>query len=110
MIRPVKEGGLLIYTLLLVGADLDPGIKISPDVTAIFEKYGDNLGPRAEGDLQSLSQLGDASASALLGELLMMRDRTGGPDYAKSCDYSEKAGQFSSALHNLATCYFLGSG
>ncbi|MDP9423530.1 MAG: sel1 repeat family protein [Pseudomonadota bacterium] len=98
--------------LLLLGATgiSDDGIKISPDVMDITKKYADGFGPQAEAELRTLSRLGDSSASALLGELLMMRDRIGGPDFAGSCDYSEKAGQFSSALHNLATCYFLGNG
>jgi len=102
---------LLAGLLLLAAGDTpDPGIKISPDVQDIVKKYGDGFGPAAEAELRMLGKLGDPSASALLGELLMMRDREGGPDFVSSCDYSEKAGQFSSALHNLATCYFQGSG
>lgn len=96
--------------LLAVASDSDHNLKISPDVQDIVKKHGNGFGPQAEAELRALSRLGDASASALLGELLMMPDRTGGPDLAGSCDYSERAGNFSSALHNLATCYFLGSG
>jgi uncharacterized protein len=103
---------VILAGLLLAVASPSPddGIKISPDVTEIIKKHGEGFGPQAEAELRSLSKLGDASASALLGELLMMRGRVGGPDVAGSCDYSERAGQFSSALHNLATCYFLGNG
>lgn len=40
----------------------------------------------------------------------MFPDRAGGPDFGQSCDYSEKAAAFASAVHNLATCYFHGTG
>lgn len=97
--------------MLAAGAQTPgPAIQISPDVKAIIAEYGNGFGPAAESELRSLSAIGDRSASALLGELLMMPDRIGGPDLAGSCDYSEKAGQVVSALHNLATCYFQGTG
>lgn len=104
---------MLIAALLLIGAvevQAEPQFVISADVRAIIDEHGEDFGPAAEAKLRQLSAFGDPSASALLGELLMMAGRPGGPDFTASCDYSEKAGRFSSALHNLATCYFLGTG
>lgn len=104
---------MLIAALLLAGSievSPQPRIPISADVQAIVDEHGKDFGPEAETKLRQLSAIGDQSASALLGELLMMPGRIGGPDYQYSCEYSERAGRFSSALHNLATCYFLGNG
>jgi uncharacterized protein len=101
-------GGLLF--LAASTAPLSSDVKISPAVQAVATKYGKDFGPKAEQELQTLLANGDRTAAALLGELLMMPDRPGGQDFARSCEYSEKAGRHASALHNAATCYFLGNG
>lgn len=99
-----------LQLLAATAAPLFEEVKISPAVRAVAVKYGKSFGPDAERELDSLRANGDATAAALMGELLMFSDRSGGPDLARSCDYSEAAGRHASALHNLATCYFKGDG
>ena len=104
---------LFLIGLQLLAASAVPlseEVKISPAVRVVAVKYGKSFGPDAERELESLRANGDATAAALMGELLMFPDRPGGPDLARSCDYSEAAGRHASALHNLATCYFKGDG
>jgi uncharacterized protein len=84
-------------------------VEVSPAVRAAVAKYGSS-GPEAERQLEALLAAGDGSAGALLGELLMLPGRRGGPDLVRACNYSEKAGDHPEALHNLATCYFSGGG
>lgn len=100
----------LLLILATVFEPLSSNVEITPAVLAIANKHGKTFGPEAESELEALWVKGDRTAAALLGELLMMPNRTGGTDYPRSCDYSEKAGRHSSALHNSATCYFLGNG
>jgi TPR repeat protein len=57
--------------------------------------------------LERLEAAGDRTASALLGEYHMV---TSPQDWTEACDHSERAGRHASALHNVATCYFLGNG
>jgi TPR repeat protein len=76
----------------------------------VATKYGKGFGPQAEQELEALRASGDKTAAALLGELMFLSDRSGGQDFARACAYSEAAGRHSSALHNLATCYFTGRG
>lgn len=107
------EAALFLTGLQLLAASAAPlseEVQISPAVTAVAVKYGKKFGPDAERELESLRAKGDGTAAALLGELLMLSDRPGGPDFAQSCRYSEAAGRHASALHNLATCYFKGDG
>lgn len=97
--------------LLLIFAGLPPiaDPEISSAVTEVVRSHGVVLDEQTVPALRRLGEAGDRSAFALLGELYMMsagRD----PDWSQSCDYSERAGDHSSALHNLATCYFLGRG
>lgn len=99
------------FLVLLLGATpLSSDVKITPAVQAVATKYGHSFGPQAEQELVALQAKGDKSAAALLGELLIFGNRRGGQDFARACDYSEAAGRHASALHNLATCYFNGSG
>jgi uncharacterized protein len=102
-----------IIVALLLSADapaLSMKVEISPAVMAVGQKYGRTPSPQFERDLEVLEKSGDRTAAVLLGELLMMPDHPGGPDYARSCDHSEAGGQHPEGLQNLATCYFKGSG
>lgn len=104
---------MFLHSLLIVTASVVPlssDVEISPTVRALVTRYGKTFGPDAERDLERLSLNGDRTAAALLGELLQFQNRAGGQDFAKSCNYSEAAGRHASALHNLATCYFNGTG
>jgi uncharacterized protein len=89
---------------------LSEKVEVSPAVTALVQKHRSTPGPRLESELEALEKSGDASAAVLLGELLLMPNRAGGPDYRRSCDHSERGGQHPEGLHNLGTCYFKGSG
>ena len=81
------------------------GNAASPAVVAIVGKHGIDLPPEGMKAVEALDLAGDRTATALLGEILMRRR-----DYARGCDYAEKAGHQSGAIHNLATCHFLGQG
>lgn len=85
-------------------------VEVSPAVSAIASKHGEEFSPGAVKELEVLEAAGDRTAAALLGELLMFTDLAGPRDWTRGCDYAEKAGRHASALHNLATCYFLGQG
>lgn len=100
----------VISLLVANAAPLSSDVAISPAVQAVANKYGKGFGPQAEQELETLRANGDTTAAALLGELLIFTDRQGGQDFARSCDYSQAAGRHASALHNLATCYFNGTG
>jgi uncharacterized protein len=91
-------------------AHLSSDVEISPAVSAVIAKYERDFGLEAEQELEALRAGGDKTAAAALGELLMLPTRAGGPDFTRSCDYSEAAGRHASALHNLATCHFTGDG
>lgn len=99
-----------LLVLLVSATPLSSDVAITPAVRAVAIKYGKSFGPEAEQELTALQAKGDETAAALLGELLIFGDRQGGQDFARACDYSEAAGRHASALHNLATCYFNGSG
>jgi TPR repeat protein len=102
-----------IIAALLLSADapaLSMKVEISPAVMALGQKYGKAPSAQFERDLETLEKAGDRTAAVLLGELLMMPEHPGGPDYARSCDHSEAGGQHPEGLQNLATCYFKGSG
>lgn len=96
--------------LVVLAASPSATVEVSPEVKALVAKHGTTFGPELEKGLETLRAQGDRTAAALLGEILMMPGRTGGPDYSRSCAYSEAAGRHASALHNLATCYFNGQG
>lgn len=93
-----------------IAAPLSSDVEISPAVQALANRYGKTFGTEAERELDVLASRGDRTAAALLGELLLFQNRTGVQDFARSCNYSEAAGRHASALHNLATCYFNGTG
>lgn len=99
-----------LLILLASAAPFSSDVAVTPAVQAVAIKYGNSFGPEAEQELNALQANGDKTAAALLGELLTFKSRRGGPDFARSCDYSQAAGRHASALHNLATCYFNGSG
>jgi uncharacterized protein len=103
---------LAIIALLLAAesATLSNEVAVSPAVKALARKYAPNVTAEFETELEALEKGGDASAAALLGELLMMPNRQGGPDFVRSCDHSEAAGRYPEGLQNLATCYFRGQG
>jgi TPR repeat protein len=87
-----------------------PDAAISPEVVALARKHGVNLPSDALAALERLDSAGDKSATALLGEYHMYRGQAPGSDWTRACDYSERAGAYSSALHNLANCHFYGNG
>lgn len=102
---------LAAFSLLASTAPaLSSDVEISPAVRSLSTQFAPNYGPEVERELKLLLERGDRTAAAMLGELLMMPNRAGKPDFALSCDYAEKAGRHASALHNSATCYFLGKG
>src|SRR5687767_50224 len=88
-------------------APLSQDVEISPAVAAVAGKHGSKFPPEAVKELEALEAGGDRTAAALLGEIHMFANR---PDWARGCAHSEKAGLHASALHNLATCHFLGKG
>jgi TPR repeat protein len=101
---------MLLASLILAAAAAAPlsqGVEISPAVAAVAGRHGSNLPPEAVKELERLETEGDRTAAALLGELYMLSSR---PDWARGCTHSERAGRHASALHNLATCHFLGKG
>lgn len=89
---------------------LSTKVEVSPAVMALGQKYGKTPSAQFEKYLEALEKSGDKTAAVLLGELLMMSNHPGGPDFARSCDHSEAGGQHPEGLQNLATCYFNGSG
>lgn len=99
-------------TLLLFLAALPPITPpdVSSAVVEVVRRHGPDLNEETERALQRLGEAGDRSAFALLGELHGMSIPGREPDWSKWCSYSEMAGEHSGALHNLATCYFLGQG
>lgn len=104
---------MFLISLLVVAASIVPlssDVEVSPGVQALVTRYGKATGPQMQQELQTLSNNGDKTAAALLGELLMLQNPPGVRDLTRSCDYSEAAGRHRSALHNLATCYFTGDG
>ena len=87
-----------------------PSVTISPEVRAVASKHGINLPADAVAALERLDRSGDRSATVLLSEYHMYVGRTPGSNWTRACDYSEKAGAYPSALHNLANCHFYGNG
>src|SRR5687768_4354203 len=83
-----------------------PAITISPEVRAVAAKHGVDLPPEALAALTKLEAAGDRSATLLISEYYTHLGRTSGSEWTRACDYSEKAGAFPTALHNLANCYF----
>ncbi|MGZ8997579.1 MAG: tetratricopeptide repeat protein [Allosphingosinicella sp.] len=92
----------LILAATAAAPPLSSDVEVSDAVIALSVRYGRDFPPEALKELEALQVAGDRTAAALLGELYMLT--------ARGCDYSEKAGRHASALHNLATCYFLGKG
>jgi TPR repeat protein len=103
---------LLAGLILAAAAPLvqTPAVQISPEAVAIAREHGIELPPQSVTALERLAAGGDKSAAALLGEYLMYTGRVPGSDWTRACDYSEQAGAFPSALHNLANCHFYGNG
>ena len=104
---------MLLAALFLAAAAPPPlteDVEISPAVVEIVRTHGRQMTPDAVKQLEALGAAGDRTAYALLGELSMLADRSGSGDSKRGCDYSEQAGRHASALHNLATCYFVGNG
>jgi TPR repeat protein len=100
----------LILAATAAAPPLSTDVGISAAVRAVVERHGKEFPPAAVKELEALQRAGDGTAAALLGELLLFTDLAGPRDWTKGCDYAEKAGRHGSALHNLATCHFLGQG
>src|SRR5688572_30339113 len=100
----------LILAAAAASAPLTAEELVTPAVKAVVDKYRGQVPPAAVTELEALLAAGDGSAGAFLAEWLMFADRKAERDWTRACDYSEKAGRHASALHNLATCYFLGNG
>ncbi|MGZ8298494.1 MAG: tetratricopeptide repeat protein [Allosphingosinicella sp.] len=99
--------GLILATAAATTVPLSDHVEISPAVQRVAGPHGIKLPPDAVRELEKLEAAGDRTASALLGEYYMV---TSPQDWARACDYHEKAGRHASGLHNLATCHFLGNG
>ena len=96
--------------LALAAPALSEDVYISPAVRALGQKHGPVPSAAFENDLDALAKSGDRSAAVMLGEMLMRADRSGGRDLSRACDFAELGSPHPEGLHNLATCYFLGSG
>lgn len=99
--------GLILAAAAAAPVPLSDDAVISPAVQRVAGPHGIKLPPEALVELGRLEAAGDPTASALLGEFHMMANP---PDWSRACDHHEKAGRHASALHNLATCFFLGNG
>ena len=103
VIPPMLVAGFVLAAS--VPLTVSGGVEASPAVVAIVGRHGVDLPPEGVKAIEALDAAGDRSATALLGEILWARG-----DFGRACEYSEKAGRQAGALHNLATCYFLGNG
>jgi TPR repeat protein len=103
---------LLAALILAASAPLVqmPQSVVSPEARAIAGKHGIDLPAEAVAALEKLAAGGDKSAAALLGEYLTYKGQASGSDLTRACDFSEQAGAFPTALHNLANCHFYGNG
>jgi TPR repeat protein len=82
---------------------------IAPAVAALARQYATAPSPGIEEKLQTLVEAGSDDAAALLGEILQMRNRPGGPDFVRACRFHAMSKR-ASAVHNAATCLFKGEG
>ena len=99
--------GLILAAAAATPVPLSDDVEISPAVRRVAGPHGTKLPPDAVTELERLEAAGDRTASALLGEYQMVANPR---DWTRACDHHEKAGRHASALHNLATCHFLGNG
>lgn len=104
----------MLFAFLVLAAaqqlSATPGVTISPEAREVAARHGVDMPPDAVAALEKLDSAGDRSATVLLSEYHMYRGRAPGSDWTRACDYSEKAGAYPSALHNLANCHFYGNG
>jgi TPR repeat protein len=103
---------LLAALALAAAAPLaqNPPTEISAETRAIAVKHGIDIPAEGVSELERLAAGGDKSAAALLAEFLTHQAQAPGLDWTRACDVSEQAGQFPTALHNLANCHYYGNG
>lgn len=100
----------LLLASLVAAVPSASAVRVSDGVRGVVAKHKGRLTAGTAGqELEVLAGQGDSTAAALLGELFLFADPAD-RDPLKGCAYSEKAGEHASALHNLATCYYDGSG